>query len=80
MSTDPTYKEWKRREFEVILIYLYKHGSYLQGMETFCGFSGSRELLFSQCTDPTYKEWKPVPPERTLKEHMHGSYLQGMET
>ena len=33
--TDPTYKEWKLSFYQLSRCHLIKHGSYLQGMETY---------------------------------------------
>ena len=59
--TDPTYKEWK----PLVIVFFFgikvirRHGSYLQGMETFLLLVGLMQKALP-CTDPTYKEWKPT--------------------
>ena len=78
MSTDPTYKEWKRRNLPFnICIRVSTDPTYKEWKR----HNTTLSLCMGSCTDPTYKEWKRLNVEDISQRVIsHGSYLQGMET
>ena len=48
-NTDPTYKEWKQlKMLEIYPVTVFRHGSYLQGMETILKNYGKQSLNISR--------------------------------